>query len=77
MAGIKRDPETVVVQLTGIERHGSIAVGSGVTQTSQAVSVAVDLRFAYDLAREIARGRKPIVVVEPWAVLPALPRRTS
>ncbi len=69
MAGVKKYPDVVVVQLDQIERHGSIALGSGFTETRTPVRVAIDLRFAVDIARAIARGEHPVVVVEPWSVL--------
>ncbi len=77
MAGVKKYPDVVVVQLSSIERHGSIALGTGVTETQTPVQVAIDLRYAYDLARAIGRGARPVVTVEPWSVVTALPPRTS
>ncbi len=69
------DTDTVVVELEAVRRVGSIGVGSGHTEQRHPVEVAIDLRYAADLAEAIDRGERPNVVVESWAVITALPPR--
>lgn len=54
------------------EDHGSIVEFAGVDEEGNAVIVAVERRYAYDLVDALARGEYPEADAPDWAV-----RRTS